>query len=176
MDGWNGHVCQNPSSNTYCVGSHSYPGEMISERRNLPLELVDAGRCCTKIKHIPACCYSINAFGAKTIKAFSDPPDFFKDDTLRAEWELAPATVCLWPYEVMYGDDVKDGAGYDYEQRLANAREYFSQFKEDAFGSYAIATVPSARERNGQRGWKAVCNGCCTCCMVGDGGVLSAQP
>lgn len=132
MDGWNGHVCQNPAANTYCVGSHSYPGEMIAERRNLPLELVDAGKCCTKIKHIPACCYSINAFGAKTIKAFADPPDFFKDDTLRAEWDLAPATVCLWPYEVMYGDDVKDGAGYDYDQRLANAREYFSQFKEDS--------------------------------------------
>ncbi len=128
MDGWNGHVCQNPAANTYCVGTHSYPGEMIAERRNLPLEMADAGKCCTKLKHIPPCCYGINAFGNKTIKAFSDPPDFFKDETLRAEWDLPPATVSLWPYEVMYSEDVKDGGSFDYQQRLKNATEYFSQF------------------------------------------------
>ncbi|MDZ4818446.1 MAG: AAA family ATPase [Planctomycetota bacterium] len=129
MDGWNGHICQNPAANTYCVGPHSYPGEMIAERRDLPLEVADAGKCCTKIGHIPACCYSINAFGKETIKAFSEPPNFFKDDTRRAEWELPPATVSVWPYEVMYGDDVKDGDKYDYQQRLENAHQYFSQFK-----------------------------------------------
>jgi len=132
MDGWNGHICQNPAANTYCVGPHSYPGEMIAERRDLALELADAGKCCSRLKHIPACCYSINAFGDKSIKAFSEPPEFFRDDTLRAEWDLPPATVSVWPYEVMYSDDVKDGDSFDYEQRLANARNYFSQFKPDS--------------------------------------------
>ena len=80
MDGWNGHVCQNPAANTYCVGTHSYPGEMIAERRDLALEILDAGKCCTKINHIPACCYSINAFGSNPITAFARPPDGWKDD------------------------------------------------------------------------------------------------
>jgi hypothetical protein len=131
MDGWNGRICQNPAANTYCVGQHSYPGEMIAERRDLPMEIQNAGECCSRIDHIPACCYSINAFGEKTIKAYSDPPSFFNDDTQRAEWRLPPATVCLWPYEVMYGDDVIEGKSYDYQKRLDNAKEYFSQFEPD---------------------------------------------
>ena len=133
MDGWNGHVCKNPTGNSYCVGQHSYPGEMIAERRELPFENENKGTCCTKLKgYIPPCVYSINAFGAKTIQAFADPPDFFNDSTSRKTWDLAPATVCIWPYEQMYGEDVKvqgGGRKYDYDQRLSNAREYFDQFE-----------------------------------------------
>jgi exodeoxyribonuclease V alpha subunit len=131
LDGWNGHVCQDPASNTYCVGAHSYPGEMVAERRELKVEQENAGKCCTKIKgYIPACVYGINAFGAKKIQAYADPPDFFNDSTTKATWDIAPSTVCVWPYEQMYGDDVKQAGGtYDYELRLKNAREYFAQFE-----------------------------------------------
>lgn len=133
MDGWNGHVCKTPGANTYCVGPHSYPGEMIAERRDLKLETKCAGKCCTKLKDtIPPCIYSINAFGAKQITGFADPPGFFKDNTSRKLWDLPPATVCIWPYEWMYGDDVKEeGGGFDYEQRLKNARDYFASFTND---------------------------------------------
>jgi exodeoxyribonuclease V alpha subunit len=134
MDGWNGRVCKNPAANTYCVGPHSYPGEMVAERRKLPLEMADGvrGECCTKLTFIPPCCYSINAFGGKTIKAFSEPPDFFRDDTSRAEWNLPPSTVSVWPYEVMYGDDVKrDDRAFDYNKRLQNAKDYFDKFEKD---------------------------------------------
>ena len=37
-DGWNGHVCTNPKSNTYCVGQQSYPGNHIAENRNINWE------------------------------------------------------------------------------------------------------------------------------------------
>src|SRR5580765_5921938 len=131
MDGWNGHVCKNPAGNTYCVGAHSYPGEMVAERRELKVEQENAGKCCTKVKgYIPACVYGINAFGGKKIQAYAEPPDFFNDSTTRAVWELAPSTVCIWPYEQMYGDDVKqEGGKYDYALRLKNAKEYFAQFQ-----------------------------------------------
>ncbi len=129
MDGWNGHVCQNPEANTYCVGSHSYPGEMIAERRSLPLEMADAGKCCTKIKHIPACGYSINAFGSKKITAFAAPPAWWNDEAAREEWDLPPATMCVWPYEQMYGPKVTNPDGkFNYEKRLAFSRQYFAQF------------------------------------------------
>ena len=54
-DGWNGHICRNPKNNTYCVGSHSYPGEMIAERRDLEWEMQDdvAGKPCSKLSDIP---------------------------------------------------------------------------------------------------------------------------
>jgi len=132
MNGWNGHVCEDPAANTYCVGPHSYPGEMVAERRELKVEVVNHGKCCTKLKgdYIPPCVYGINAFGSKKIQAFADPPSWFNDDTQRKKWDLAPSTVCIWPYEWMYGDDVKqEGGKFDYEQRLKNAKEYFEQFQ-----------------------------------------------
>lgn len=132
MEGWNGHICKNPSANTYCVGPFSYPGEMIAEKRDLESEQANAGKCCNKLQDmIPPCIYSINAFGKEQITAFADPPSFFKDKTSRHFWDLAPATVCVWPYEVMYGGDVKEESGkYDYHQRLQNAKDYFDQFEK----------------------------------------------
>src|SRR5438105_11833977 len=127
MDGWNGHVCKNPAANTYCVGQHSYPGEMIAEQRDLVFEQANAGRCCSKLKQIPPCIYSINAFGSKQITAFADPPDFFRDGTSRLTWDLAPATVSIWPYEEMYGEDVKkEGGSFDYDLRLERAKRFFA--------------------------------------------------
>src|SRR3954453_10275421 len=78
MDGWNGHVCRNPESNTYCVGPHSYPGEMIAEKRNLSLEMppANAGQPCSKAMIIPPCMYSVNAFGGETIRAYAESPEF----------------------------------------------------------------------------------------------------
>jgi len=152
MDGWNGHVCQKPAANTYCVGTHSYPGEMIAERRNLPLEILDAGKCCTRINHIPACCYSVNAFGSKPITAFAMPPDWWKDDAAREEWQLPPATVCVWPYEQMYGPKVTNPDGkFNYEKRLAFAREYFSQFTPDQSLVFYYANYSNPLNQEEQR-------------------------
>jgi len=129
MDGWNGRVCRTPAANTYCVGPYSYPGEMIAEKRDLTVETRDAGKCCSKTKAIPPCIYSANAFGPKQLTAFADPPVFFKDNTARLLWDLPPATVCVWPYEWMYGEDVvKEKGGFDHQQRLDNARSFFGQF------------------------------------------------
>lgn len=41
-DGWNGHICKKPCENVYCVGQHSYPGEMIAEQRDLDFETAHA--------------------------------------------------------------------------------------------------------------------------------------
>ena len=130
QDGWNGRICEDPAANVYCVGRHSYPGEMIAENRNLPYEQKHAGRCCSKLDQIPPCIYSVNAFGDKEITAYADPPVFFKNGADRQTWPLKPGTVCLWPYEGMYGDDVRrSGGGYDYDVRLQNAKDYFAQIE-----------------------------------------------
>lgn len=133
QDGWNGKVCQDPAANVYCVGRHSYPGELIREKRNLDYEKENAGKCCSKLLgEVPPCMYSINAFGEKSFDIYSDPPVFFKDGAKRVSWTLKPNTVCIWPYEVMYGDDVqKSGGGFDYDQRLQNAKDYFAQIERD---------------------------------------------
>ncbi len=132
MDGWNGHICRNPAANTYCVGPHSYPGTKIAEERILEWEQAHSGRCCSELDNIPPCIYSINAFGTKPLTAFSDPPKFFKDGSRQRRWNLPPATVCVWPYEEMFLEEVKkQGGTFDYDKRLERARNYFSQVEKD---------------------------------------------
>lgn len=130
-DGWNGRVCEDPAANTFCVGAQSYPGQHIAEKRALDWELECRGRPCKELDRIPPCCYSHNAFGLDSAPAEAAPPVWFNDGTRDRRWVLPPATVCVWPYEVMYGDDVKAGGRFDYDQRLANAREFFDAIERD---------------------------------------------
>ena len=135
-DGWNGHICRNPKNNTYCVGSHSYPGEMIAERRDLEWEMQDdvAGKPCSKLSEIPACIYSCNAFGKEPLRAFSPPPDWWDNPDVKF-WDLPPSSICIWPYEVMYSDDVKYPKGstrqFNYQKRLDNAKAFFDQLSPE---------------------------------------------
>lgn len=134
MDGWEGRPCQDPATNCYCVGPHSYPGEMIKEQRQLTPDSGGRLRCrSARVEDgTPPCIYSMNAFGTRELRAYSTPPDFFNDDTETRYWALPPATVCVWPYEVMYGEDVRVGErSYDYATRLKNAQDYFAQFTVD---------------------------------------------
>lgn len=139
-EGWNGNICKDPKSNVYCVGQHSYPGDVIAGSRDLEWESKAgvAGCNCSKLAQIPACAFSINAFGKETIKAKADPPDFFRDESNGVEIQIPPSTACIWPYEAMYGDDVKlppkpDGKGqkFDYKKRLNNAKTFFNALTND---------------------------------------------
>ncbi|WP_216854839.1 AAA family ATPase [Burkholderia sp. L27(2015)] len=76
--------------------------------------------------------YSINAFGAKALTAFADPPVFFNKESKRRDWELPPATVCVWPYEEMYRDEVREGNYYDARARKKYADEFFSKIEENS--------------------------------------------
>lgn len=137
MDGWNGCICSNPAANVYCVGQHSYPGDMIAQRKDLKWEAQDGvrGKQIAKLKEIPPCVYSINAFGTEKVKAYSEPPGWFRDGSKVKYWHLLPSTVCVWPYEEMYKDDVKYPEGssqtYDYEKRLEHAKQYFQELAPD---------------------------------------------
>lgn len=133
-DGWNGRICKKPKENTYCVGQRSYPGEMISERRDLNWEIQKdiAGSSCAKLDKTPPCIYSINAFGKEELRAYSDPPKWFKDGSKTKYWNLPPSTICVWPYEEMYRDEVKNppkgsSQKYNYDKRLEKAKEYFRE-------------------------------------------------
>ena len=131
MDGWNGHICKNPSANTYCIGQFSYPGNFIYENRDLEWEKANCGVGCSSLDKPPPCMYSVNAFGADSLRVQADPPSFFPDETRAKFWNMLPATVGVWPYEEMYTEEVKDGQVYNYDKRLAAANEYFDQINED---------------------------------------------
>lgn len=134
MDGWNGKVCSNPRENSYCIGQHSYPGEMIYEKRDLAEELKNSGKSFSdfkEIRKIPPCMYSANAFGLDSYIAHSDAPEFFKEPGYK-QWEVPPATISIWPYEEMYNDEVKTNKGtVDYKKRRDSAENYFLKIENN---------------------------------------------
>ena len=132
-DGWNGAVCREPERNTYCVGSKSYPGDVISRERDLTAEKCHAG-CSSKALegvYVQPCSYSFNAFGLEEAIAASNPPDFFYGGATRREWALAPCTVCVWPYEAMYAEEVKAGGFLDNNRRRSLTLEFFEPIERD---------------------------------------------
>ncbi|MBK7431913.1 MAG: hypothetical protein IPI62_13570 [Bacteroidetes bacterium] len=75
-NGWNGHICDEPEKNTYCIGRHSYPGDYIKGARDLDWEMqpdVKGKPCGSLTSGIPACGFSINAFGGEKTKAKINP-------------------------------------------------------------------------------------------------------
>lgn len=134
-DGWNGHICKKPCENVYCVGQHSYPGELIAESRDLKFESAHAGESCAQHPCQVACALSANAFGKETIKIRVEPPSWWESGDAEATvLTLPPYTACTWCYEAMYKKDnvfsKQKGKTYDYNNRQANAEEYFSKFEE----------------------------------------------
>lgn len=133
-DGWNGHICKKPCENVYCVGQHSYPGELIAETRDLEFEKAHAGEPCSAFPCKTACGLSVNAFGKESIQVKVNPPSWWKkgeaDSTVLT---LPPYTACTWCYEAMYKDEVSSsvsGKTYDNDKRQKNAEAYFAQFEE----------------------------------------------
>ena len=133
-DGWNGHICKKPCENVYCVGQHSYPGNLIAETRNINFETEHAGEACAKLPCCAACGLSVNAFGKDSIKVRIEPPSFWKhNDADAAELTLEPYTACTWCYEQMYSDEVESKENtkqpYNYDKRKEGAEKYFAQFE-----------------------------------------------
>lgn len=136
-NGWNGHICNEPEKNTYCIGRHSYPGDYIKGVRDLEWETrndVKGKPCGSLTNGVPACGFSINAFGSEKTKAKINPPAWFNKEAKPALLDIPESTVCIWNYEGMYSDDVVREAGtgqkYDYNTRLQNAKDYFGSLIE----------------------------------------------
>ena len=133
-EGWNGHICKKPCENSYCIGQHSYPGDLIAGTRDLDFETAHAGEACADLPCGAACGLSVNAFGKDAISVRVDPPSFWKhDDADPINLTLGPSTVCTWCYEQMYSEEV-DAKGntkqkYDYQKRREGAEKYFAQFE-----------------------------------------------
>ena len=105
---------------------------MIARERNLATEKRHAGCVGNTLEgYIPPCSFSYNAFGLESEPAASNPPDFFYGGAERREWTLPPATVCIWPYEAMYAEEVKTSGYLDNDRRRELALKFFEPIKRD---------------------------------------------
>ena len=133
-NGWNGTICRQPECNTYCVGSQSFPGDVIARQRDTRREMANAGRPVASLRgaDLPPCVYSVNAFGGDTITGFSNPPGWMRGGATRTEWDIPPTTVCVWPYEEVYSDAVKNNQGrYDNDARAKKVEEFIADIETD---------------------------------------------
>ena len=98
---WNGRICERPDSNSYCVGMHSYPGDVVARERDLNKEMAQAGMPLAKLggADLPPCIYSINAFGPEPVRGYSNPPYFFRSVAQRKEWDIPEAGPESDPYD-----------------------------------------------------------------------------
>ncbi|MBR5413671.1 MAG: AAA family ATPase [Fibrobacter sp.] len=153
-NGWNGHICQNPQANSYCIGSHSYPGTAVSDNRDIDYEKKHAGEAICKHSCKIACGYSANAFGADSITMLIKKPSWWKpDDAEDAVVTIPPYTACTWQYDAMYLGDVAPDSGsgkYDNNKRFENAKQYFRQFEpgKSLIFYYAGLSNPFSEEDN----------------------------
>ena len=129
-----GRICERPDCNTYCVGIHSFSGDVVAREQDLESELEHAGKPVAMFQgaNLPPCIYSINAFGLESIRGYSNPPDFFRGGAKRTEWDIPDGSVCVWPYEAMYGDGTLDEAGRrDNDRRSTNADKFFAEIEDN---------------------------------------------
>ena len=92
----------------------------------------NAGKSVSKLgsEDLPPCTYSINAFGTDTIFGYSKPPHFFRRGAKKTEWEIPKSTVCVWPYEFMYSDNVyNENVRIDNNTRAKNVDEFFANIE-----------------------------------------------
>ena len=153
-NGWNGRICRDPKSNTYCVGQYSYQRDTIVRDRDLSWEQPHAGQPCSQLHHIPPCIHSINAFGPDELQAYAPPPSWFRDGTQVKTWRLPPYTVATWPYEEMYKDGVLNPKGashkYNAAARRKAANEFFDQIDKDRSLVFYYANYSNPFSENDQ--------------------------
>ncbi len=159
--GWNGRICKNPKANTYCVGQYSFPGDMISERRQIEVEEDHAGEAIDDLDFIPPCIWSCNAFGEKELVTYNQPPSWFRDGTKVKKWPLPPYTICTWPYEEMYRDEVrnpqkKGTTKYNPTARRESALNYFAQLTPEKSLSFCYVNYSNPFSENDERRYAIV--------------------
>jgi exodeoxyribonuclease V alpha subunit len=127
---WDGQICQDPETNTYCVGAHSLLSGRIEKKRKLEFETSKKGSPVASLDPAdnPPCYWSINAFGKSPIKvihrhAFQSIKDEIKDI-------LKPYSVFTWPFRLSFvhnSDNQKKRGNYppDLGQRVANFKNKF---------------------------------------------------
>jgi len=108
-NGWDGHVCLDPRSNTYCTGAHSLLSGRIEKKKDTELEQGNKGKEIAgnfTPASVPPCYWSINAFGSKGFEiehhhAFSNeqgPISKFADT-------VKPYSVFTWPFKLSFVHD-----------------------------------------------------------------------
>ncbi len=129
---WDGKVCQNPVSNTYCTGAHSLLSGRIEKKKDIIKEEECKGQCIDgnfDPSNVPPCYWSINAFSSLSFPVNHQHAFTFVEHEISDI--VKPYSVFTWPFKLSFVHEKKNQDKYgsyphDLEKRIEN---YINQFK-----------------------------------------------
>lgn len=104
--GWNGRVCSDPRSNTYCTGEYSLLSGRIEKNKDTELEQKHKGKFVARYfdpDSVPPCYWSINACSSKSFKIeHRHPLSNERQPIPSISDEVKPYSVFTWPFKLSF--------------------------------------------------------------------------
>ena len=108
---WDGTVCKDPKRNVYCVGNSSLLSERLSKKRNLDIEIKNAGKRLDQLgDYLPPCYWSSNAFSVHAAEIWHDHPWLPK----KISGVLQQYSVFTWPFAISFTVDYEERKKWGY--------------------------------------------------------------
>lgn len=153
---WDGRVCQDPQSNTYCTGANSLLSARIERKKNTKLEQCKRGQYIEdnfESSSVPPCYWSINAFSCKGFNVEHQHAFYENDEPIsKISDYVKPNSIFTWPFKLSYvhGKENKKAHGNyppDLDRRICKFIQLFTP-KQSIIFFYANYDNPvSADER-----------------------------
>jgi len=125
--GWDGHVCNHPSKNSYCKGFHSVNAERIRSIKDDKIEDSIHGQNFKESwKYYPPCTETINVFSNSTIKHTHVPKSFILHTSSKTI-NIIPNSSGTWPFEDMWDEW---GERREADERKEKVEEFFKEIEE----------------------------------------------
>ena len=125
---WDGRICQDPKSNTYCIGSNSLLSNRLRKNRDLDLEIKNAGKQIDQIgDYLPPCYWSANAFSKNPATIWHDHPWLKK----KIQGKIDKHSMFTWPFKISFtSDEEKEKWGEYPPPHIVNERiqKFIEQF------------------------------------------------
>jgi len=125
--GWDGHVCNYPSKNSYCKGFHSVNAERIRSIKNDSIEEAIKGQLCNELReYCPPCTETLNVFGNGIVKHTHIPKSFILNTSPKTV-DIIPNSSGTWPFEDMWDEW---GERREADERKENVEGFFKEIEE----------------------------------------------
>ena len=97
---WDGRICNDPTANTYCSGTHSLLSERIAREKRDLLEKPEARLDAALPKYLPPCFWSSSAFADHPTKTVHRHPFSYLKDKKQIAGKLRPYSIYTWPFRL----------------------------------------------------------------------------
>ena len=99
-NGWNGRVCDDPSGNTYCTGSHSLLSERLAREKRSERENAGDKLDSALPDYLPPCFWTSCAFAKEETKTVHHHPFGNLKDKKKVYGALPANSVYTWPFRL----------------------------------------------------------------------------